>query len=251
MVVCGAVKLCEHLGSALALVVGWNGTVCFDLEHTHHHCRHRFCKANIQFRRICSHIWVSILDYEFVGVYHRTQSLCPLQCLCLEGISEISTPQAAKSASMRKCLSNKTMHIRPWPRIKGKNVILIDDVLTTGKTLEIATNHLKSAGVLSVQVAVLAVTEMPQKGKKKWIRGLHAVDGGGVWYTIFLLACFYSRRAFFTASWAYEKCSLKSEQLGKPRGCVQHFPHHDVGYVWISKFGYRVSQHRYPRTSSC
>ena len=53
------------------------------------------------------------------------------------------------------------------PRIKGKNVILIDDVLTTGKTLEIATNHLKSAGVLSVQVAVLAVTEMPQKGKKK------------------------------------------------------------------------------------
>ena len=78
-----------------------------------------------------------------------------------------STPQAAKTASMRKSLANKTMHLRPWPRIKGKNVILIDDVLTTGKTLEIATNHLKSAGVLSVQVAVLAVTEMPQKGKKK------------------------------------------------------------------------------------
>jgi predicted amidophosphoribosyltransferase len=44
--------------------------------------------------------------------------------------------------------------------------VLIDDVLTTGKTLEVATNKLRSADVLSVRVAVLAVTKMPKTGKK-------------------------------------------------------------------------------------
>ena len=58
------------------------------------------------------------------------------------------------------------MRVRPWPRIKGKNAILIDDVLTAGKSLDIASNHLRKAGVLAVQVAILALTEMPQKGKK-------------------------------------------------------------------------------------
>ncbi|MBT4530074.1 MAG: ComF family protein [Phycisphaerae bacterium] len=77
-----------------------------------------------------------------------------------------STPQAAKTASMRKSLPSSVMRIRFCPRIKGKNVLLIDDVLTTGKSLEVAANQLKRAGVLSIQVAVLAVTEMPQKGKK-------------------------------------------------------------------------------------
>ena len=59
-----------------------------------------------------------------------------------------------------------SMILLPFPRIKGKHVVLIDDVLTTGKTLEIATNKLKAGGVLSVRVAVLAVTKMPKKGKK-------------------------------------------------------------------------------------
>jgi predicted amidophosphoribosyltransferase len=58
------------------------------------------------------------------------------------------------------------MWLRPWARIKGKNILLIDDVLTTGKTLEVASNTLQAAGVLSIQVAVLAVTNLPQKGKK-------------------------------------------------------------------------------------
>jgi ComF family protein len=80
-----------------------------------------------------------------------------------------STPQAAKTASARKSLPRSSMRLRPWSRIKGKNVLLIDDVLTTGKTVEVASNKLKEAGVLSIQVAVLAVTELPRKGKKNVI----------------------------------------------------------------------------------
>ncbi len=77
-----------------------------------------------------------------------------------------TTPQASKTASRRKSLPRNAMWLRPWARIKGKNILLIDDVLTTGKTLEVASNTLQAAGVLSIQVAVLAVTNLPQKGKK-------------------------------------------------------------------------------------
>ncbi len=77
-----------------------------------------------------------------------------------------SATQASKTASARKKMKRNIMRMRPLARVRGKHVVLIDDVLTTGKTLEVATNKLKNAGVLSVRVAVLAVTKMPKKGKK-------------------------------------------------------------------------------------
>ncbi len=77
-----------------------------------------------------------------------------------------TTPQAVKTASRRKSLPHKAMRLRPWARVKDKNVLLIDDVLTTGRTLEVASNTLRMAGVLSIQVAVLAVTNLPRKSKK-------------------------------------------------------------------------------------
>ncbi|MBT4524440.1 MAG: ComF family protein [Phycisphaerae bacterium] len=75
-------------------------------------------------------------------------------------------PQASKSASERTLLHRNSILLRPLPMIKGRNAILIDDVLTTGRTLEVAANKLKSARVASVRVAVLAVTKMSQNGKK-------------------------------------------------------------------------------------
>jgi ComF family protein len=75
-------------------------------------------------------------------------------------------PQASKTASGRRSLPRHSMWLRPFARIRGKNILLIDDVLTTGKTLEVASNKLKEGGVLSIQVAVLAVTELPRNGKK-------------------------------------------------------------------------------------
>jgi len=77
-----------------------------------------------------------------------------------------SAPQASLTAVQRKKMRRNSMFLLPFPRIKGKHVVLIDDVLTTGKTLEIVSNKLKGGGVLSVRVAVLAVTKMPKKGKK-------------------------------------------------------------------------------------
>ncbi|HIA71738.1 MAG TPA: ComF family protein [Phycisphaerales bacterium] len=69
-------------------------------------------------------------------------------------------PQASKSASARTLLPRNSILLRPLAMIKGKNAILVDDVLTTGRTLEVAANKLKNAQVASVRVAVLAVTKM-------------------------------------------------------------------------------------------
>lgn len=75
-----------------------------------------------------------------------------------------SAPQASKTASARLKMKRNTMWLRPLARVRGKHVVLIDDVLTTGRTLEVATNKLRNAGVSSVRVAVLAATKMPKKG---------------------------------------------------------------------------------------
>ncbi|MDP7004764.1 MAG: phosphoribosyltransferase family protein [Phycisphaerales bacterium] len=77
-----------------------------------------------------------------------------------------SIPQAAKTASGRKLLNKNMMWMKPLTKVKGKSVILVDDVLTTGRTLEVACDVLKDAGASSVLVAVVAVTEMPRKSKK-------------------------------------------------------------------------------------
>ncbi len=77
-----------------------------------------------------------------------------------------SATQASMTATGRQQMKRNAMRLLPLTRIRGKNIVLIDDVLTTGKTLEVATNKLRSADVLSVRVAVLAVTKMPKKGKK-------------------------------------------------------------------------------------
>ncbi len=104
------------------------------------------------------------IDHSYVIAIHVSKaSGLPMQrALCRRN----STPQATKTASGRKTLPHNSMWRKPWARIKGKNVLLIDDVLTTGKTLEVAANKLREGGVSSVQVAVLAVTELPRKGKK-------------------------------------------------------------------------------------
>ena len=76
-----------------------------------------------------------------------------------------TTPQAALTATGRKALKRSSMRRRMLARIRGRSVILVDDVLTTGRTLEVAASTLRAAGAISVVVAVLAVTDMPRKAK--------------------------------------------------------------------------------------
>lgn len=57
-----------------------------------------------------------------------------------------------------------SMKVLLWGKIEGKNIIIADDVLTTGYTLHVAIKHLRDSRALAVQVIVCAVTKMPGKG---------------------------------------------------------------------------------------
>lgn len=77
-------------------------------------------------------------------------------------IRKESTPQAAMTASGRRALKCNTMRVRHLARIRGYPVLLIDDVLTTGRTLEVACDTIRKAGASCVMVAVAGVTALPR-----------------------------------------------------------------------------------------
>jgi predicted amidophosphoribosyltransferase len=43
-----------------------------------------------------------------------------------------------------------------WPRIEGRRLLLVDDVLTTGATAEACARVLKAAGAAQVSLATVA-----------------------------------------------------------------------------------------------
>jgi ComF family protein len=108
--------------------------------------------------------WFRRIDHTYILAVHASKaSGLPMRRALWR---RETTPQAAKTASGRKLLPRNSMWLRPLARMQGRNVLLIDDVLTTGKTLEVASSILQRAGTRSIQVAAVAVTELPRKGKK-------------------------------------------------------------------------------------
>jgi len=64
--------------------------------------------------------------------------------------------QAKLSRAQRKKNQQNVYRVTRATRVKGKNILLIDDVLTTGATADSAARALKSAGAKQVVVVVLA-----------------------------------------------------------------------------------------------
>ena len=77
-----------------------------------------------------------------------------------------TSPQAGMSASGRSRLKVSTIYPFPWVNLRGKPVVLVDDVLTTGRTLEVAAKALHSIGASTITVAVAAVTNYEESPKK-------------------------------------------------------------------------------------
>ena len=66
------------------------------------------------------------------------------------------TRQVGQSATTRRKQLNKVYYIRSNTRVQDKKILIIDDVMSTGATLETVANLLKSAGAKSVEAAVVA-----------------------------------------------------------------------------------------------
>jgi ComF family protein len=66
---------------------------------------------------------------------------------------------ASRSARQRASARGWHLHLRARERLRGRNVILVDDVLTTGRTARIAGGLLRQAGASTITVAVIAVAD--------------------------------------------------------------------------------------------
>lgn len=64
--------------------------------------------------------------------------------------------QAQSSPSDRRQQQRGAFRVAPWGRLRGRTILLVDDVLTTGGTSQAATRALLNAGARKVLVAVVA-----------------------------------------------------------------------------------------------
>jgi ComF family protein len=69
-----------------------------------------------------------------------------------------NTSQTKHNRLERLDNANKLFEVKDENEIKGKNILLIDDVITTGATIEAAAEVLLSAGCQSLSIAALATT---------------------------------------------------------------------------------------------
>jgi len=78
------------------------------------------------------------------------------------GLPQAGLPASARHANVRGAYGLSWLVHRPFPRrLRGTTVVLIDDVMTTGATLEECAKVVQAAGVASVRALTIARAAAP------------------------------------------------------------------------------------------
>lgn len=76
--------------------------------------------------------------------------------------AQVNLPQAKRIKNARGCFRVKSL-----PAVKGKNILLIDDVLTTAATVNECAKVLRQAGAKKIEVLTLARADLKSEKKKQ------------------------------------------------------------------------------------
>jgi pyrimidine operon attenuation protein/uracil phosphoribosyltransferase len=90
-----------------------------------------------------------------IGIEGRGSQLTQRLCKLLSEISELSLHQEEIRLNKDKPLSEPLVYTGELKALKGKSVILIDDVLNSGKTLMYASRYLLEVDLKSLTIATL------------------------------------------------------------------------------------------------
>lgn len=90
-----------------------------------------------------------------IGVEGRGSQLTTRLCKLLSEISELTIHQEEIRLNKDKPLSEPLVYSGELKALKGKSIVLIDDVLNSGKTLMYASRYLLEVDVKSLTIATL------------------------------------------------------------------------------------------------
>lgn len=72
-------------------------------------------------------------------------------------VTTTASSQASKKRLERWQLNNETFAVTQLPQLKNKHILLVDDIITTGNTLEACIIELKKAENVKISVATMAI----------------------------------------------------------------------------------------------
>lgn len=103
------------------------------------------------------------IDDEKRGFNHVREIFKSLRLKELDVLKKISPHKQSSQTFKNRRTINNVLKIDESKSLKGKNILLVDDIMTTGSTLLTSIELLKKQGAKSVEVLVIAKTKKKAK----------------------------------------------------------------------------------------